>query len=285
MSENQLREAYTLMKQGDTPGATRLVQDVLREDKSNVNAWWLMSHLFDDEEKIIRCLGQVLSLNPEHLGARKKLSEMRPEYSHLYGATSAEKEKAKTDQIASQYWNAKSSKKQRSNSGLLMLFSLVSIFAVFLIIGTIATIMTDTEDSEETVEDSDYSYSIIANMENTPEGLVQAFNEAYYREDIPTLYALSCEAYRPELEEMIEDFDNSHPERISVDFSETEFVLDKNYSNERHAYVRIEGFTNIIDGGVTLRTDWAAMAKANGYDFYGLNLENIDGSWKICVGN
>src|SRR5687768_7129412 len=102
MSDLQLREAFTLMKQGDKQTAARLVQDVLREDRSNLSAWWLLSHILEDEEKIVKALEKVLALNPEHPGARKRLSELRPEYAHLY--QSGNTEKAKNLDPSQQYW-------------------------------------------------------------------------------------------------------------------------------------------------------------------------------------
>src|SRR5690348_17166664 len=105
MSETQLRDAYTLMKQGDKRGAAQLVQEVLRQDKSNVNAWWLFANVLEDEEKVVKSLEKVLALNPEHPGARKKLAAMRPEYAHLAAPTTAEKGKSKTDQKSAAYWS------------------------------------------------------------------------------------------------------------------------------------------------------------------------------------
>jgi len=74
MAEQQLREAYTLMKEGDKQGASKIVKAVLRQDSSNVNAWWMMANIIDDPDKQAKAAQKVLSLNPNHAGAKKMMS-------------------------------------------------------------------------------------------------------------------------------------------------------------------------------------------------------------------
>jgi hypothetical protein len=67
MAEEQLRKAYALMKQGQTKESLALVQSVLKQDKNNVAAWWLMTNLLaDDPERQKKALDKVLSLDPNH---------------------------------------------------------------------------------------------------------------------------------------------------------------------------------------------------------------------------
>jgi hypothetical protein len=78
MAEEQLRKAYALMKQGQTKESLAVVQSVLKEDKNNVAAWWLMTNLLaDDPQRQQKALDKVLSLDPNHklgLQLQSKLS-------------------------------------------------------------------------------------------------------------------------------------------------------------------------------------------------------------------
>jgi hypothetical protein len=279
MSESQLREAYSLMKQGEKAKSIRLVQDLLIQDKRNVNAWWLLAHLLEDEAKIVKALENILRNNPEHLGARKKLSEMRPEYAHLYQA--ANEEKAKNEQDGGEYWDrlsAPSAKKKAATNSPRYGLSIAVFFLVFslavLAVVIVGFILIDSSNTE--------NQSVEAESANSPVAVARAYNEAYFREDAKNLFGHSCEAYHSYLLEVVADFDSPNPDEIIVDFAETEFVLDEENSNEQFAYVRMHGSAYIKDGGVSYRTDWDALAEANGYEYYGFDLENIDGTWKVC---
>lgn len=79
-SEQQLREAFALMKEGKTNEAGRIVQDVIHEDKTNVRAWWMMANLVDDPSRKKIATEKVLGLDPTHPGAVKLMSEIDPSY-------------------------------------------------------------------------------------------------------------------------------------------------------------------------------------------------------------
>jgi hypothetical protein len=285
MSDSQLREAYTLMKQGEKAKSIRLVKDLLNQDRSNVNAWWLLAHLLEDEAKIVSALENVLAHNPEHLGARKKLSEMRPEYAHLYEVAS--EEKVKNGQASGEYWERldatsakKNSAKKSPNFGLSIgiFFLAFSLFVIaFVVVGFLVTGINNSNTENQSVNGEAFE-----GVENTPVEVAKAYNEAYFREDAERLFRLSCEAYHSHVLEIVAEFDSPNRDAIIVDYAETEFVLDKENSNEQYAYVMMHGSTYIKDGGVSLRTDWDSLAEANGYEYYGFDLENINGIWKVC---
>lgn len=78
--EQELREAFELMKAGDKREAGNIVQAALKKDKENPNAWWMMANILEDEDKIIRCLENVLKFKPDHKGALA----MMKKYNHQY---------------------------------------------------------------------------------------------------------------------------------------------------------------------------------------------------------
>lgn len=76
MVQKQLRQAFALMKQGDKRQATQIVQDVIKQDRNNVPAWWLMANILDDETRKRKALDKVLSLDANHAGAKKMLASL-----------------------------------------------------------------------------------------------------------------------------------------------------------------------------------------------------------------
>ena len=77
MAQDQLKRAYALYKGGETNQASMIVRGVLREDPQNAYAWWLMSHLVNDQEKVIKSLERVVKINPNHTKAREKLTRLK----------------------------------------------------------------------------------------------------------------------------------------------------------------------------------------------------------------
>lgn len=69
----QLRQAYALMQAGQKKQAGDIVQTVLEQDRKNVNAWWLLANLLEDEQRVRTCLQQILKLDPKHKGANQML--------------------------------------------------------------------------------------------------------------------------------------------------------------------------------------------------------------------
>jgi hypothetical protein len=281
MSETQLREAYTLMKQGDKQGAARLVQNVLKEDRSNIQAWWLFSHVLDDEDKIVKSLEKVLALNPEHPGARKRLAQLRPEYAHL-AAVAEPKAKTKTEQQSGAYWSKLDNEhkiREQAYTKHIVKKSLGSIFGVRLMIFIIAAPFM-------------IAYAIYFNFNNqqnlhdkngdTPLTIGAIYLEAIYREDFETLYAIACPEYYPEIEAMEADDSDYQPSEITVDMSETEFSIF--YQNGNKAFVQVEGVTVITYPGSDFTIDWDADAEFEDIDVYGEHFtKSADDVWQVCV--
>jgi hypothetical protein len=282
MSENQLREAYTLMKQGDKKGAARLVQDVLREDKSNTNAWWLFSHLLEDEDKIVKSLEKILALNPDHAGARKKLASMRPEYAHLAPTTEEPKAKAKTEQQSAAYWSKLDNEhknREKAYTKHVIKKTMFSVFGIRILLFLIlAPFMA--------------AYAVWFNLQNqasfydkngdTPLTVAAVYLDALYREDFDTLYAMACPQYHPQIDEMVADASGIDSAQITVDLSKTVFSIY--YQNGNQAFVEVDGVTLVDYGTGNLVTiDWTADALAENIDVFGEHFYRTDEVWQICI--
>lgn len=97
MAEEQLRKAFTLMKQGEKKQASQIVQAVLKQDRDNLTAWWLMANLLDNPERQKKALDRVLAINPLHKGAVKMMAALERGETAGY-ETKAVREKAKPEQ-------------------------------------------------------------------------------------------------------------------------------------------------------------------------------------------
>lgn len=77
MAREELRQAFALMKQGDKKQAAQIVQTVIKQDRNNVSAWWLMANVLDDPARKQKALDKVLSLDANHVGARKMIASLK----------------------------------------------------------------------------------------------------------------------------------------------------------------------------------------------------------------
>jgi tetratricopeptide (TPR) repeat protein len=95
MAEEQLRKALALMKQGDRKQALQIAQAVIKQDRNNINAWWLTANLFSDQpERQKKALEKVLAINPLHKGALKMMEVLESGEKVGY-QPKAERQKAK----------------------------------------------------------------------------------------------------------------------------------------------------------------------------------------------
>lgn len=71
MSLFKLQQAYHLIKNRDFAAARPLVLEVLREDKNNLDAWWLAVYVAESDRDKHAALNKVLALNPDHAAAQE----------------------------------------------------------------------------------------------------------------------------------------------------------------------------------------------------------------------
>lgn len=76
MSTDQLREASTVLRQGDKKTARLILKEVLNKNPKSEPGWMLLAKTADQPSKIRFCLQQVLRINPENVEARNWLDEL-----------------------------------------------------------------------------------------------------------------------------------------------------------------------------------------------------------------
>lgn len=62
MSREQLDRAYTLIKDGQLQEAISIIEAVIRADRENENAWWLLANATNDPAAKQNALNNVIRL-------------------------------------------------------------------------------------------------------------------------------------------------------------------------------------------------------------------------------
>ncbi len=76
MSDARLQMAVEALQTGDRRRARRLLGQVVNDDPDNVLAWWYLTAALDDNEQRVKCLRQVLRLQPDHEEAHRMLARL-----------------------------------------------------------------------------------------------------------------------------------------------------------------------------------------------------------------
>ncbi|MBN1678883.1 MAG: hypothetical protein JW966_01240 [Anaerolineae bacterium] len=72
----ELVQALQLVKAGNRREAGEVLKVYLSQHAQDVDGWWLMAHIVSRPDRVQKCLERVLSLDPNHAKARKKLDEL-----------------------------------------------------------------------------------------------------------------------------------------------------------------------------------------------------------------
>jgi hypothetical protein len=79
MSTNeQLQQAYQLIRSGNRQEAVQILMSVLRADQSNADAWWLLANAVTDPSQQRRALEEVLKRRPGDERAQRMLNSLTP---------------------------------------------------------------------------------------------------------------------------------------------------------------------------------------------------------------
>ncbi len=77
MSTNdQLQQAYQLIKAGNRQDAVQILMPILKADQSNADAWWLLANAVTDPSQQRRALNEVLKLRPGDEKALRMLGQL-----------------------------------------------------------------------------------------------------------------------------------------------------------------------------------------------------------------
>lgn len=83
-------EATRLIQEERFDEAVGILEEILRHDINNVNAWWLIANAVDAPDEAREALNMVLKLNPNHAKARQMLDRLNSLYPEAPGGAPAE---------------------------------------------------------------------------------------------------------------------------------------------------------------------------------------------------
>lgn len=75
-TQQSVQEAYNLVRSGRKHSAVDILLPILRDDKDNLNAWWVLANALEDPQEIREALEQVIRLDPDHIQANNRLDKM-----------------------------------------------------------------------------------------------------------------------------------------------------------------------------------------------------------------
>lgn len=138
--EQELRKAVNNIKQGKKEDARNIVEDVIKNDPNNADAWYLLSFIANTPEEVKRYLEKTIAINPSHEKAIQKLRKIQDQ--PAIGA------------------NAQISKKTKESKPiLLILLALICILLLVItyFVGTLSTnrsiISTSPTESQTSLTD------------------------------------------------------------------------------------------------------------------------------------
>jgi tetratricopeptide (TPR) repeat protein len=76
-NQNLFDQAVAAAKQKDFATARTLLKQLLKQDPNNLDAWLLGAYVVESRSDAIRCYERVLQIDPNHIYARQKLSELQ----------------------------------------------------------------------------------------------------------------------------------------------------------------------------------------------------------------
>lgn len=79
-TNQQLQQAYELIKVRKKSEAVDLLVPILKTDEDNANAWWLMANALDTPDDIREALENVIRLRPENDKAREMLNKLNERF-------------------------------------------------------------------------------------------------------------------------------------------------------------------------------------------------------------
>ncbi len=280
--QQQLKQAYQLLKQGQRERARSMVEVVLRQDKSNADAWWLLANALDRDDLKIKSLERVLSLKPGHARAQQMLDELQAtdddtdDFFDSQPATVDNRDpynKQKNDEIKLKKALPDVDDGSATEMSNVVFYSSVGV--ILLVGGMILTALV---------------LPLLSGGGNSPEATVQAVIEAVRNLDIQRLEELTCEADRSEFDS---DFSGFGMQGMTLDdmLAEEDIALDLSDLGSEvvsvdgdRASVRLSGSVGISSQGFSMTFDMdelLAMSDANIDDTL-IPLVREDGEWRIC---
>lgn len=290
MANEQLMKAFQLMKDGEKGQATVIVKGVLREDSKNANALWLMSHLLDDEDEKVKVLQNILSIEPHHDGARKRLEKLNSRKYKIQSAldfqsVSTAKE-INIPGLDSDYWDRLSQKPKHSpgkwekwvRDGVRARIRFLAVTGIMFFIVVICFNIVNLLFPDFAAGSLIPAHMIDANGDNPRDVAVEWLNASFVLNEssLEIIQEISCDR---EAQEWADEFANSGgwgDETITIDYSDATFIGQVVSENE--VTFRVSGIVFVSDRN--------RIQTGNIEDILGetnlITLQLTDNRWFVC---
>lgn len=269
MANRNLQNAYKLMEQGQKKEAAALVREELQTDKNNPDAWWLMSMLLEDEDKKVRALERVLSINPNHQAARAKLVQMRPDRQTGQNVMATQEmmnldwSKLKDDP----HPDKRKEKEPTTDDHKVATYAMMALggFVLLVIVLVAALFVVNT----------------IRNQRLAPDKTVKAYIDAQAALDFDRVRALTCQQYQSDVDIAEQAVNNLRQGFANMTIDVSGISATTTSETADAATVAVSGTMVISDGQNSQSFDIATLSDLVGDDAnVSLILENNE--WRIC---
>jgi hypothetical protein len=248
---------------------------VLKQDRTNANAWWLLANLLEDDERKLKALDRVLALEPTHKGANAMKNKLVPktppftndgEFSESVDLSTPDGRMKPKNMVKSKYREEEEQETVVPTS-IRIAFGLLAVFIIGLVV----------------------VFGVIPMLQGGgPVAAAEEYFQALSNQDYDRLRELTCARDVSQVDLLEQQFTSLEPlvpEGQSISFETSGLEVRLIEQRDEEAFVNIGG-TLTISAGDAMQMDFnidelIAMAglpeaEANGR----LILE--DGVWKIC---
>ena len=148
MTDELLRQAIELVKQGKKKSGGEILVEILRKEPKNETAWIWLAACYSDPEKTKKCLKRTLEINPDNHIAQKALASLEPVESpslSMFSANTNNKENIEINFI-----EPEEEKNLRKTTKKRIIASIVGIAGVLFILIMIS-VLTKTNPLKEII--------------------------------------------------------------------------------------------------------------------------------------
>jgi tetratricopeptide (TPR) repeat protein len=89
-TDQLIQQALAAARTGDKTAARQALSQAVRQDPQNAHAWYLLSQVVEQPNRVIYCLEKVLKIDPSNEQAAKRLKSLQPIDSSPPAETAAE---------------------------------------------------------------------------------------------------------------------------------------------------------------------------------------------------
>lgn len=135
----ELQKAKVAYQKGDRTTARSILADVVKEEPSNSQAWYMLSFMVDKVEQVIHCLNQAIKFDPMNSQFRERLTQFQAQNKSITPVQQAQPAQQVTKQNAGLFVT---NQKEWYREPLFKFFTFLFLLPIWVLI-----MLTDPEES------------------------------------------------------------------------------------------------------------------------------------------